>query len=94
MWLKKKSPYRFFRYTVGEVEVPKVKKRIFQVVPLTEAIGKLNDEAALKICGDSARTEEPPEVPTGRPHKSVNSGKKPGNAPVHWTRAESEINHG
>lgn len=94
VWLKKKSPYRFFRYTVGEVEVPKVKKTIFQIVPLSEAIKKLDQEAALKSRGDPAGTEELPEVRTGRPHRSVNSGKKPGSAQVQLTRAESEINYG
>jgi|SRR6185437_7319659 len=92
--LKKKSPYRLIRYTVGEVEVHKVKIQRFEIVPLAEAIGKQDEEAAEKIRGGSAQKEEPPAISTGRSHRSFNSGRNPGRAQVQWTRAERVSKHG
>jgi hypothetical protein len=92
--LKKKSPYRLIGFTVGEVEVHKLKIQHFEIVPLAEAIGKRNEEAAEKIRGDSVRKNEPPSVSPGRSHRSFRSGKNAGRAQVQWTRAESVIKHG
>lgn len=52
-----------------------MKNRMFEVVPLAEAIGKLDEKEAQKIRGDSAGKEEPPEIPDVRPHRSVRSEK-------------------
>ncbi len=92
--LKKKSPYRLFRYTVGEVEVHKVKIHHFEVVPLAEAMGKRDEEETQKIRGNPAGMEEPPAVSTGMSHRSFRSEKNPGRAQVQWTRAERATNHG
>ena len=91
---KKKSPYRLFRYTVGEVEVHKLKIQHFEVVPLAEAIGKRDEEETHKIRDNPARMEEPAAISTGRSHRSFNSGKNPARAQLKWTRAESVIKHG
>ena len=48
---------------------------MFEVVSLAEVIGKLDEEAARKIRGDSAGNEEGPEIPAVRSHRSVKSEK-------------------